>query len=317
MTEHAVATMEDGSPERSAQRATRAAERTVDRMAGLGEVGTRVADTVHREVLHGGERSRAVADALHGTWLRHPLHPVLTDVTIGAWLSGALFDALSLGARNGAAGRVADTLATVGTAAAIPTALTGLTDFSTAPKDAAPTATLHGVMNNVNIVLYLLSLRARRHGHRARGIALSTAAIALSAVSAWLGGELVYRHRVGVDHSEQFTGPTDWTPVMRNDELEERTAARIAVDGKSVLLYRDGEHVRAMGAVCPHAGGPLDRGMFDGECVECPWHQSVFDMRSGTVVHGPATRAPQLFDARVRDGQIEIRLRVPAGAAAD
>ncbi len=295
-----------------AQRATRAVERTVDRLSGVGDVGDRVAAALHHEVLRGGATTRNVADVLHGTWLGHPLHPVLTDVTIGAWLSGAVVDAMSLGARSDGTRRAADTLAALGTAAALPTALAGLADFSTVPKRASTTATLHGALNGVNVLLYLLSLRDRRAGRRGRGLALSAAAIALSMASAWLGGELVYRHRVGVDHAERFTGPTDWTPVLSADALEDGRPETVSVDGKSVLLYRDGEVLHAMAGICAHAGGPLARGIFDGSCVECPWHQSVFDMRTGGVVHGPATRPQQAFDARTRDGQIEIRLRVSA-----
>ena len=53
----------------------------------------------------------------------------------------------------------------------------------------------------------------------------------------------------------------------------------------------------------------LDEGMFDGTCVQCPWHDSVFDLRSGEVVHGPATYHLPAYDVRTTDGQIEIRVR--------
>ena len=41
-----------------------------------------------------GEGGRAVKDALHGRWLGHPLHPVFTDIPIGAWMMAQVFDAL-------------------------------------------------------------------------------------------------------------------------------------------------------------------------------------------------------------------------------
>lgn len=50
----------------------------------------------------------------------------------------------------------------------------------------------------------------------------------------------------------------------------------------------------------------------ENHCVECPWHNSIFDLRDGSVVHGPATYPEPAYDARMRDGQIEVRLR-PAG----
>ena len=39
---------------------------------------------VHSWVLNGGKSRRQVVDFLHGIWLGHPLHSVLTDMTIGA-----------------------------------------------------------------------------------------------------------------------------------------------------------------------------------------------------------------------------------------
>ena len=80
------------------------------------------------------------------------------------------------------------------------------------------------------------------------------------------------------------------------------------IDGTPVLVYRDVEAVYMIGAVCTHASGPLEQGTIDGACVECPWCQSVFDRRDGHVVHGPATLSQPSYQARIRDGRIEIRL---------
>ncbi|MBZ0302599.1 MAG: Rieske (2Fe-2S) protein [Anaerolineae bacterium] len=77
-----------------------------------------------------------------------------------------------------------------------------------------------------------------------------------------------------------------------------------------VLLYREGEAIDAIGAVCSHAGGPLEDGSFADGCVECPWHNSVFDLRDGHVVHGPATFDEPHYQVRIQDGQIEVRNRL-------
>jgi nitrite reductase/ring-hydroxylating ferredoxin subunit len=73
------------------------------------------------------------------------------------------------------------------------------------------------------------------------------------------------------------------------------------------MLYRENDLVYDIGAVCTHEGGPLDQGNIEGLCVECPWHQSAFDLRDGSVVHGPATYASSEYETRVREGKIEIR----------
>lgn len=288
---------------------TRAAEKKVeDGMSAIGDAGTQASLAIHNAILAGGEPARQVADVLHGKWLGHPLHPVFTDLAIGGWVLGGIFDALAVATRESTFKTTADHLITAGTIAAIPTAITGLTDFSTFPEWAAKPATIHGAMNVVNVGLYALSIRDRRRGRRRRGIALSTLAIGLSCVSAWLGGMLVYKHKVGVDHRDRFGGPKKWTPVLDAAKLPQHKLTRIDFEGKGVLLYREGDEVRAIGAVCAHAGGPLDEGKVKDGCVQCPWHDSVFDLRDGHVVHGPATFPQPLFAARVKEGQVEIRL---------
>jgi nitrite reductase/ring-hydroxylating ferredoxin subunit len=85
----------------------------------------------------------------------------------------------------------------------------------------------------------------------------------------------------------------------------------VEVEGKHVLLCRENGEVFAIGAVCSHAGGPLDQGKIRDGCVQCPWHDSVFDLRDGSIVHGPATQPQASFETRVRSGRIEIRLAPP------
>ncbi len=278
-------------------------------MKPVAHAGTKVSTAIHDAVLAGGEPTRRIADFLHGTWLGHPLHPVLTDFTIGAWVMGAAFDAVGAATDSDAMRRTADQLTAAGMISAVPTAITGLADYSTFPEPAATPVTLHAATNIVNFALYALSVRDRRNGNRPRGVVLSTIGLALTCFSAWLGGELVYRYQVGVKRSEEFDGPRTWKPVMAAEDLPQRKPKRIEVDGKGVLLYRDGRSIYALGAVCSHATGPLDEGEVQGTCVTCPWHQSVFDLRDGGVVHGPATQPQPAFKTRVRDGQVEIRLQ--------
>lgn len=289
-------------------------EAAVERVPKVGDAGMQASRALHRAVLGGGEPARDAADVLHGTWLGHPLHPVLTDFAIGAWFFGGFFDAVGEIRDSPAARRMGDSLATAGTAVALPTAISGLADFSTLPRPAANPGTLHAMLNVASVGLYTASLAQRRRGRRDQGLALSFLAQGILLASAWLGGMLVYEDRVGVDHSEQFTGPRDWTPVLDETELPERTPKRVEVEGKGVLLYRVDGRIHAIGAVCSHAGGPLEKGQFRDGCVQCPWHDSVFDLRNGRVVHGPATRPEASFLTRVRDGRVELRLGSALGA---
>lgn len=282
----------------------------LNQLPEVEEPGLALARTLHRQIVNGGDVTRAAADILHGSkWLGHPLHPVLTDVTLGAWMMAFLFDVLSLltfGRWKSSRG-AADTLTTLGTLTAVPTALAGIADYSAIKKSAARHGALHGLLNTVMLGLYVLSVRSRRSGHWFSGIIYSSAAFGIGLVSAWLGGELVYNLRVGVNHAQPATRPADWTPALPDADLKEGQPQRVQIQGQDILLYRQRGTIYAIGAVCSHAGGPLEQGQFQEYCVQCPWHDSVFDLRDGSVVHGPSTYNQPVYQVRVMNGQIEVK----------
>ncbi len=114
----------------------KAVEPIIQNNEALKDYGTEVKGALHDIVLQ-SEQSRRIADILHGVWLGHPLHPLLTDVTIGAWTFASLFDALSiLMPFRHAPREAADTLTTLGILTSIPTAAAGLTDYSGIKEDA-------------------------------------------------------------------------------------------------------------------------------------------------------------------------------------
>lgn len=284
-------------------------EDAIEEMKPVFDAGMSTSTAIHNVILAGGEPARKVADFLHGVWLGHPLHPVLTDVTVGAWTLGVIFDCAAAVTDDDSFRTTADHCTFVGTASAVPTAVTGLVDYSTFPERTSSMATLHGVINAVNFGLYVASVQARRSGDRRRGVILSSLGFGLTVFSAWLGGSLVYKYRLGVNNADDFEGPKRFTPVMEEGDLPQGKPVRVMVKDKAVMLYRDGSEIYAIGAKCAHAAGPLDEGKVEGTCVQCPWHDSVFDMRDGRVVHGPACQPQPAFDARVRGGKVELRLR--------
>jgi nitrite reductase (NADH) small subunit len=71
------------------------------------------------------------------------------------------------------------------------------------------------------------------------------------------------------------------------DEIPIGEGRAFAVDGTEVAVYRlrDGS-LRALGAVCPHRGGPLADGLMDGRVVVCPLHGHTYDLSTGTELGG-------------------------------
>jgi len=277
----------------------------------LKDYSLQIKNALHNTVLQGGDELRRITDLLHGIPLGHPLHPLLTDIPIGAWTFSALYDVLSLLAPfNRKYKQTADDLTALGVITAIPTAVAGLTDYSTIKEDAADYGLLHGLLNISGVLLYVLSWRARSRRHRLAGIGYAMLGMTVMSASAWLGGEMVYRLRVGTNHSPEPEEPQKWTAVLPNSELiEGRKPQVVDLDGQKVLLYRDGDGVHAISATCAHAGGPLDKGKFYDGCVECPWHNSVYDLKTGQVVHGPSVFPQPKYEVRITNGQ--IRLRAP------
>ena len=119
-------------------------------------------------------RPQAVSDTLHGTWLGHPLHPVLVHVTIGSFASAALLDL----AGGGDAEDAADLLALTGLASAVPAALAGATDWASSNPQEQRTGLVHALANAVGLGCWVASLLARRKGERGRGTALGLAGLA-------------------------------------------------------------------------------------------------------------------------------------------
>jgi nitrite reductase/ring-hydroxylating ferredoxin subunit/uncharacterized membrane protein len=248
-----------------------------------------------------------VKDLVSGTWLGHPLHPLLSDVPIGLFTSATLLDLMAPGRSADAA----QTLVGLGLLSALPTAVAGAADWSDSYGEDQRVGAVHAVSNVVGLLLFASSLGARRRGHRVAGTALGLAGMTSMAAGGYLGGYLSYSRGMGVNHAFDQHPPEGWTAVLAEEDLAEGQPARVDTGGATVLLYRSNGSLFAIGSRCSHAGGPLEEGSVDElACtVECPWHQSVFRLTDGSVVHGPASMPQAAYDVRVENGQIEVRQR--------
>jgi nitrite reductase/ring-hydroxylating ferredoxin subunit/uncharacterized membrane protein len=249
-------------------------------------------------------RPRPVKNLLHGSWLGHPAHPLLTDLPIGAWTCAAVLDVL--GGRRTRAG--ADALVGFGIATAVPTVATGAADWS-ANNDprVRRVGTLHALANSVALALSVASLLARRRGRRLQGVALSLAGLGAVSVGGYLGGHLSYGLASGMDRTALDEGPDEWHDVLAAASLEEGTPRRADAGGVPVVVVGQQGEIHALAARCSHMGGPLDEGELEDGCIRCPWHASVFRWRDGSVVQGPATAPQPRFESRVVDGRVQVR----------
>lgn len=247
--------------------------------------------------------SPGVKQALSGGWLGHQLHPMLTDVPLGTWLSATALDVLGT-ERDAVAAR---RLVGLGILASLPTAASGASDWVDTYGAEKRIGVVHAAGNAAALVLQVCSYRARRRGHRGRGALLSMAGLGAAMGAAYLGGHLSFALGVGVDHTAFQHPPATWTDVIAVDDLVDDRPVRADAGGVPVMVVRHRGMIRALSATCTHAGGPLDEGEIVDGCVVCPWHRSEFRLRDGTPRRGPAAIAQTVWETRVSDGRVEVR----------
>lgn len=259
-----------------------------------------------RAILSGA--GRPTQDLLHGTPLGHPLHPLITDVPIGSWTVAAVLDTLELAGRSDTA-FAADLAIALGMASATLAIASGYAEWSDTTDEPRTLGFAHALLNGVAFVGYSASLALRRSGRRPAGIAAAFAAYAVVGLAGYIGGELSYGMQLGMRHTgEPVDPPNDFTGVIAAAALPAEGAVRADFAGVPVLLSRQGDGVAAISAVCTHRGGPLERGKFEGGCVRCPWHDSVFKLADGALVAGPASFPQPRFEARIAGENVELRM---------
>ncbi|HVB13628.1 MAG TPA: Rieske 2Fe-2S domain-containing protein [Candidatus Dormibacteraeota bacterium] len=285
-------------------------DRIIDKLSFLGPWGEVLHNWLAKLGTISGPRAGPAKDFLNGTWLGHPIHPPLTDVPIGAWMGASVLD-LADGGQGGGLGKGADVLVALGCAGAVAAAMTGLADWQDQYGRGRDLGTAHALINTGALALCSASLVLRLKGARGPAIGLSLLGLGAAATGGFVGGDMVFRMGVQVNRNAFSSGPKKWTAVAAEDEVVEGTFIRKQVGNSQVLLTRLNGEICAASAICSHAGGSLDELPLEGGQLHCPWHGSQFELRTGQVVHGPATVAIPVFDTRTNEGQVEIRVPQP------
>ncbi len=267
-------------------------KKIVDRMTEqpwLDSIGDVLQPAVKAAYAAGGETGIKVKNFMHGAWLGHPLHPVLTDIPIGAYTVAAAMDALEiLGEKR--CTPAADGAIAVGFVGAVGAAITGLTDWTGTTKKKRRIGLMHGLLNTGATLCYAGSLAMRRRKEsRGASIALAMLGYGLTVTASYLGGHLVFREQVGVDHTATADPyPEKYVDVLPEDELKNNEMKCVHADNIPVLLVKQHNRIRAI-------------------ALRCPWHQSVFSLDDGSVIEGPASEPQPSFSVRIRKGMIQVR----------
>ncbi|RYF68481.1 MAG: non-heme iron oxygenase ferredoxin subunit [Comamonadaceae bacterium] len=100
-----------------------------------------------------------------------------------------------------------------------------------------------------------------------------------------------------------------WHVAAALDDVWEGAPLGVEVAGTCIALYRFGDAVHAAGDLCPHQEGvKLSAGYLDGDVIECPMHQSCFNVKTGAVLGPPAKDAIPTYPIRIEDGKVYVQL---------
>ena len=274
----------------------------------LGPLADSVADAADKAFAATGSARQPIENALNGVWLGHTLHPAIVTVPLGAWTAAGVLDAMEAGGRT-EMGPGADACVAIGLVGAAGAALTGIAQwYPVKGETVRKVGITHAMVNSTATLLFLGSWAARRAGNRGAGRALGWLGLGFGMVGAYLGGSLSLKEHLGADNAPREGLPADFTPVLDADDLPENQPTKAMAGTIPLVLVKRGAQIHCLADACSHLKGPLSEGTLDGDCIVCPWHGSKFHLGDGSVADGPATYGQPVFQTRVVEGKIEVRV---------
>lgn len=278
-----------------------------------------VFDTVQVSFLHALSKSFMKSKA---SIKSHPLHPILIPFPIAFFTGTFLAHAAGWIFNNSDLLTTAYYLNIAGIAFALLAAIPGIIDFlyTVPPKSSGKKrAAQHGIINVVMLLIFTAAFFYRRNEDVNQTIllAMEIVGVVLMMIAGWMGGTLAYRNQIGVDvryanagkwNEEYFTTNENTIEVAAIDELKVNAMKLLHVNGKRIVLARTEENFVAFDDRCPHKGGSLAGGSMMCETVQCPWHGSQFDVKSGTLKAGPSKENIITYKLQEANGKVILIL---------
>jgi len=252
----------------------------------------------------------------------HPIHPALIPFPF-AFLYGAfLFDAAGRLTGNASWWTTGAYLAVAGIATALVAAVPGFIDYlyTVPPNSTGKTrATRHMLANLSAVASFAIAWWLRGSVSAEPGISqlvLEGAGAVLLTAGGWMGGTLVNRNQIGVDPRyanagkwrEERVEATPGQPIVvaTTDELQVNQMKLLRVGDRRIVLARTEHGYVAFDDHCTHRGGSLAGGAMICGTVQCPWHGSQFDVRTGEVRAGPAEKPIATYRIEQAGGNVRL-----------
>lgn len=94
--------------------------------------------------------------------------------------------------------------------------------------------------------------------------------------------------------------------VAAVSDVPEEGTLQVEVSGEPVCLYNLGGTIYATHDTCTHAQASLSEGFVDGDKIECPLHQGLFDIRTGKALSPPVTVDLKVYAVKIEHGDIYV-----------
>jgi len=261
----------------------------------------------------------------------HPIHPALIPFPFAFLVGAFVFDAAGRFAGEPTLWTTGSHLAAAGIVTALGAAVPGFIDYlyTVPPRSTGKSrATRHLIVNLTAVVLVAIAWIMRRdmpNGPNAWILSLELIAVGLLTAGGWMGGVLVNRNQIGVDH--RYAGAGKWkdqtveiggkepVAVAGADELKVNQMKLLRRGGRRIVLARTEQGYVAFDDHCTHRGGSLAGGSMICGTVQCPWHGSQFDVKTGAVKAGPAKDGIATYRVETRGDEVFLSAPYDGGTA--
>jgi uncharacterized membrane protein/nitrite reductase/ring-hydroxylating ferredoxin subunit len=251
----------------------------------------------------------------------HPLHPMLIAFPVAFFTGAVASDIVANVTSRIEWAFIGSRLAWAGVVMALIAAVPGFVDFLTIapPKSTGKSrAAKHGLLNVTVVLLFVVAgfSRGTASMPSITTLALEIVGFGLLGVAGWMGGTLAYRNQFGVDH--RYAGAGKWNVetvkaangliTVPTEGLKIDQMKLVISDDKRIVVGKTETGFVAFDDRCTHRGGSLADGVMICGTVQCPWHGSQFDCKTGAVKAGPAKEGIKAYPVTEQNGRLSIRL---------
>ncbi len=99
----------------------------------------------------------------------------------------------------------------------------------------------------------------------------------------------------------------EFVKIAEISEIPQGTTKIVNVAGVELFVANVEGSFYALPNKCTHVGGLLGRGKLSGNIIQCPWHGSKFDVKTGAVVAGPAQSPEPTYEVRVEGSSVFVK----------